>query len=95
MDPRHGTVVVVARNGAKYTGLIRNEDNFSLQMQTADGNFHLFDKSNVKSIEHSPRSIMPGDYESQLGDKGLNDLISYLIKAASTQTVNAENDEDK
>jgi hypothetical protein len=35
----------------KYSGRVRNEDNFSLQLQTLDGAFHLFMKSELRSFE--------------------------------------------
>ncbi|MBV9267120.1 MAG: c-type cytochrome [Acidobacteriaceae bacterium] len=82
LDPRHGAVVVTSRDGTKYTGMIRNEDNFSLQMQTDDGAFHFFDKSAVARIEHSARSLMPADYESKLGKQGVDDVIVFLLKAS-------------
>ena len=37
VDPRHGIVSVLTRSAKKYCGAVRNEDNFTLQMQTADG----------------------------------------------------------
>ncbi|HZS55443.1 MAG TPA: c-type cytochrome [Bryobacteraceae bacterium] len=84
-DPRRGTVVVTTRGGVEYKGVLRNEDNFSLQMQTADGSFHFLYKSEVARIKYDAPSIMPANYESQLGDKGVNDLVVYLVDAATSQ----------
>jgi putative heme-binding domain-containing protein len=95
VDPRHGTVIVVTRGGAKYTGVIRNEDNFSLQMQTADGNFHFFEKSAIARIERPTQSLMPSDYESKLGAKDLDDVIAYLVKSSATAPAAAPKDEDE
>jgi cytochrome c oxidase cbb3-type subunit 3 len=81
LDARHGTVAVLTRSGTKYRGIVRNEDNFSLQMQTADGTFHLFDKSGLVRIEHESRSLMPSDYGSKLTRSDLDDLISFLSQA--------------
>jgi hypothetical protein len=83
LDPRHGTVVVVTKTGETFTGVLRNEDNFSLQMQTADGSFHFFDKADLARVEHPAKSLMPSQYESKLGSKNLDDLISYLMKSAA------------
>ncbi len=80
LEPQKGTVVVTTRAGRKYSGLARNEDNFSLQMQTADGSFHLFDKSDLAQIVHQTRSMMPSDYGSRLSKADLDDLVGYLIK---------------
>lgn len=80
IDPRNATVVAVTRTGKTYTGVVRNEDNFSLQMQTADGSFHLFDKSELARIKHQAKSMMPSEYGSRLSKADLDDLVSYLTK---------------
>jgi cytochrome c oxidase cbb3-type subunit III len=79
LDPRKRTVVVTTAGGQTLTGIARNEDNFSLQLQTADGTFHLFAKSKLKSVEYQPRSLMPDDYGSKLSHQELDDLVSYLV----------------
>ena len=84
-DPRKQTVVVVARDGKKYIGIARNEDNFSIQLQTPDGVLHLFEKSDITSFHYQPRSFMPGVYGSTLSGRELDDLISYLIRTAQNQ----------
>ncbi len=78
LDPRHGAVTVTTRGGRKYTGVIRNEDNFSLQMQTEDGLLYLFDKSRVSRVEHWTRSIMPSTFGSLLNRQELDDLVAFL-----------------
>ncbi len=75
---RRGTITVVTQAGKKYRGIIRNEDNFSLQMQTPDGNFHLFEKTQLTSIDHESRSFMPADYGSKLSSADLENLIKFL-----------------
>ena len=70
-------VTAVTAQGERYEGLVRNEDNFSLQLQSLDGGFHFLSKSRLKSMERSP-SIMPADYLSRLSAAELDDLVSYL-----------------
>ena len=82
LDPRKRPVVVTIANGQILTGLARNEDNFSLQLQTTDGTFHLLNKSEVQKIEYQPRSLMPDDYGSRLSSTELDDLVSYLVSIA-------------
>jgi putative heme-binding domain-containing protein len=72
--------------GQRYEGIIRNEDNFSLQLQSTDGAFHFISKSDLKTIDRAQGSMMPSDYGSKLSDAQLNDLISYLLKAAEVST---------
>ena len=83
---RGKAVLVTANDGAQFEGIVRNEDNFSLQLQTRDGAFHFFDKSGVRHIEHQPQPIMPTDYASRLSAKELDDLVSYLIQLGQSTT---------
>ena len=77
------TATVTTRAGKKYVGRVRNEDNFSLQMQDLDGVFHFFDKSEIQGVEYSSQSLMPSNYGSMLSSEELNDLISYMISVAN------------
>jgi cytochrome c oxidase cbb3-type subunit 3 len=82
LDPRSRTVLVTTREGRQFTGIARNEDNFSLQLQSLDGTFHLFAKSDLEHLEYQPKSLMPSNYGSLLSASELNDLVSYLIRTA-------------
>lgn len=75
-------VSVATRGGEKFTGLARNEDNFSLQVQTPDGSFHLLMKSELGSLEYVQQSLMPSDYGQRLTADELNDLISFIEATA-------------
>jgi cytochrome c oxidase cbb3-type subunit 3 len=77
-----GTVTIATRSGQTLTGVLRNEDNFSLQLQSLDGTFHLLMKSDVASIKRDLNSLMPADYGSTLSASELNDLVSFLISLA-------------
>jgi cytochrome c oxidase cbb3-type subunit III len=76
-----GTMVVTTRDGRTFTGIVRNEDNFSIQLQTADGEFHLFVKSELQGFARTADSLMPTDYGSTLTAGELNDLVSFLMLA--------------
>lgn len=76
-------VMVTTKTGRQFSGLIRNQDDFSLQLQTPDGAFHLFMKSGVASIRRERRSLMPSDYGSKLTAQQLDDLVSFLVKTAA------------
>jgi cytochrome c oxidase cbb3-type subunit III len=83
--------VVTTRDKQTYSGVIRNEDNFSLQLQTPDGAFHLFLKSDLASFSRQPSSLMPADYGSALSQKEMNDLISFLISVRGQPDPAAKN----
>lgn len=71
-------VRAVTTHGDEYKGMVRNEDNFSLQLQLIDGTFRFFPKTELKSLQPAP-SIMSADYSSSLSEVELNDLVSYLL----------------
>jgi cytochrome c oxidase cbb3-type subunit III len=77
--PDKRALIVTAEDGTIHTGVVRNEDNFTLQLQTPDGAFHFFNKSEVKNIERKPGSLMPPDYGTRFSSQELNDLVSYLM----------------
>jgi putative heme-binding domain-containing protein len=81
--PRARTMVVSTRDGSRLSGFARNEDNFSVQLQTLDGKFHFLDKSTVISMDHSP-AASTGDAEKKLSKSELDALISYLVRVAQT-----------
>lgn len=71
-------VSAVTTNGDEYKGIVRNQDNFSLQLQLIDGTFRFLPKTDLKSLQPAP-SIMPADYSSRLTEVELNDIASYLL----------------
>ncbi len=75
-------MIVKTRDGQEYSGVVRNEDNFSLQLLSLDGDFQLFQKSELASFSRQPDSLMPADYATTLNRDELNDLISFLMFAA-------------
>lgn len=87
LDPRRGMVAVILSDSTMLSGLARNEDNFSLQLQTSDGKFHFLDKSEIQSLTYTGQSPMPSDYVTTLSPAELNDLVSYLIRSAKSTNV--------
>lgn len=85
-----GTVTVATRSGQTLTGVLRNEDNFSLQLQSLDGAFHLLMKSDAASISRDLNSLMPADYASTLSAGELNDLVSFLMSVAQQDKSSAD-----
>lgn len=87
-------VTVVTSDGKAYTGFVRSGDNFSFVLQSGDGVFRLFARSNVLRVEYSGHSSMPRDYATRLSSKELDDLISYLSKTGLTEKKIAKDDDE-
>ena len=73
---------VVARNGRKFSGMIRNEDNASLQLQGEDGQFYLLMKSSLVSVQRKAGDPMPVNYAQRLSTTELDDLVAYMVREA-------------
>jgi cytochrome c oxidase cbb3-type subunit 3 len=79
---RQETATVVGRDGRKFSGMIRNEDNVSLQLQDGDGRFYLLMKSSLVSVQRKAEDPMPLDYGRQLSGAELDDLVAYILHEA-------------
>ncbi len=75
-------VTVTLHNGEKYAGRVRDEDNFSMQLQSLDGSFFFLSKSEIDKLQTDSQPLMPSDYGIRLNTRELNDVISFLIRAA-------------
>jgi cytochrome c oxidase cbb3-type subunit 3 len=76
-----------ARDGRKFSGMIRNEDNASLQLQDADGRFYLLMKASLVSVQRKTAEPMPVDYGQRLNTTELDDLVGYILREARAPDV--------
>ena len=92
------SAVLTTGGGEQLEGLIRNEDNFSVQLQARDGSFHFFQKSEIQKLEHLDTSLMPTNYGARLSAGELNDLVSWLMsvapEASKTRTTHKKKEDD-
>jgi cytochrome c oxidase cbb3-type subunit III len=80
VDDRLSTATL--RDGQKFSGVLRNEDNFSVQLQTLDGAFQLLTKAELQSLVRSSEPLMPSNYGSTLSPNEIDELISFLVASA-------------
>lgn len=88
--PSSRVVSVTTQAGKKITGALRNEDNFNLELQTEDGRYHFFARSDLKEVRYTEHSLMPRDYGSRLTAKELNDIASFLVVASRSPRAGEE-----
>ena len=72
-------VEVRTRDGKRYSGVLRNEDNFSLQLQTEDGAFLLLSKGDVEQVSRADGSVHR-DLGNRLSAADIRDVMSYLVR---------------
>jgi cytochrome c oxidase cbb3-type subunit III len=82
--PESRVVEVRTKSGEKLTGVVRNEDNFDMVLQTEDGRFHFLARSGLADVHTTDHSLMPEDYGARLTPAELNNIVSFLIVAGRT-----------
>ena len=75
-DP-YRTVRVVGRDGARFEGVLMNEDGYTLHMMDRQENIHSFLKPDLAQIERPSQSLMPA-YRGVFNPQELDDLLAYL-----------------
>jgi cytochrome c oxidase cbb3-type subunit 3 len=77
------TVKVETADGQKLTGVVLNEDHFTVQMMDLREQLHLFEKDKLRSYEKSRESLMPAYDQKMLGDKDLQDVLAFLLSVGA------------
>lgn len=86
--PSSQVVVITTNTGQKITGVLRNEDAFTIELQMQDGRFHSLARNSVSDVRYTGHSLMPRDYGKQLTSRELNSIVSFLIAESRSQTPN-------
>jgi cytochrome c oxidase cbb3-type subunit 3 len=73
-------VRVTLADGKVLSGVLRNEDSFSLQVFGTDNQLHLLDRSKLKEVYYEPKSLMPTDYDKRLTPAEFQDLMAFLTR---------------
>jgi cytochrome c oxidase cbb3-type subunit III len=77
---------VIMKNGQKISGLVKDEDNFSIQMLSEKGALVSIEKSDTAKIDRAATPLMPSDYGTRLTPSDLQDLVAYLASQAGSAT---------
>jgi putative heme-binding domain-containing protein len=73
-------VRVTTSDGKVISGILKNEDSFSLQVLGKDDlNIHRFRRKDVK-VFYDPQSLMPHDWDKRLSPTEFQDLIAFLTR---------------
>lgn len=78
-------VHLVTRDGRTLDGTRVAEDSFRIVIEDAKGNFHSFDKPDLRELKEEPgKSLMPS-FKGKLSDTQINDLVAYLATLKEAQ----------
>ena len=79
-------VRLVMKQGRVITGLLKNEDNFSVQILKPDGGFALMAREMVGEMLIEPATLMPEGFDKKLDEKQLQNLLAYLDRQRTPAT---------
>jgi cytochrome c oxidase cbb3-type subunit III len=79
---RKGLAKATTKDGRQISGLVRNEDNPSVQLQARDGTFYSLEKSDLSELVFDSDPLMPDNYASKLNKSELDQLVGYLLSVA-------------
>jgi cytochrome c oxidase cbb3-type subunit III len=77
-------VRVVTRDGRRTTGVVVNEDTFSIQFRDAGGTLHSYFKEELVELATDRKTTMPG-FRERLEPSALDDLVAYLVSLEGTR----------
>ena len=87
-------VHVVTKDGQAIDGLMRNQDAWSVQFVTMDGQLRSLDRADLASVTVKSDSSMPTDYDKPLTADEFRDLMAFLthqgVKATATASSGRE-----
>lgn len=75
-------VEVVTTDGRRLSGIVKNENNFSLQLLDSHGQLQLFTRDELREVRSKPSSLMPANYDKTLSPEELQDLLAFLSRQA-------------
>ena len=73
-------VRIKTKSGDTVEGIIKNENNFSMQVIDRQYHLHLLERDELTDVEYGTRSLMPNDYGTRLTAEELQDLLAFLSR---------------
>ena len=79
-------VEIVMADGTHVSGVVKNEDNFSLQVLDNREHIRLLRRADLREVRYRKQSLMPADYDKTLSAAELQDLLAFLSRQARDKT---------
>ena len=83
-------VDVALQDGSKLQGLLKNEDTFSVVVQTLGGDYRLLDRRQIRTITNSARTLTPANVAQRLSADQRADLLAFLSQRKKRAVVSVD-----
>ncbi|MEW5977405.1 MAG: c-type cytochrome [Acidobacteriota bacterium] len=77
IEPGFQHVSATLKNGKRLTGVVKNQSNYSIQIQDQGGRFHSLKKRDLRELVFHRRSLMP---KPSLSDDQIQNLLAFLSR---------------
>jgi putative heme-binding domain-containing protein len=81
---------IVLKNGKAIDGVLKNRNNYSLQVLDGRGELHLLLMTGVREMTVAKTSAMPSNYKARLSGAEIDGLVAYLARQTA-RPMRAEN----
>src|SRR5262249_32054072 len=71
---------ILTAEGTTLSGVVKNENNASVQFLETNGGLHLFTRDELREITYPEHSLMPGDYGKRLDPTQMQNLLVFLSR---------------
>jgi putative heme-binding domain-containing protein len=75
-------VTVTLNSGARFRGIVKNENPFSLQILGFDQQLHLIERSQAARIDYDTKPLMPTAIDKTMPAQDFQDLLAFLARQA-------------
>ena len=73
-------VRIRTKSGETVSGVIKKENNFSMQVMDRQYRLHLLNRDELRDVDYSTKSLMPNDYGKRLTPGELQDVLRFLSR---------------
>lgn len=84
-----GSVTVYMKAGSTYTGVVKDDSTYSMQLMAYDGHLHLIDKSQVATVDRKQKNLHDAA-ERGLDANALQDLVAFLSQQVVRPNLDGE-----
>jgi cytochrome c oxidase cbb3-type subunit III len=77
ISPEYAAASIVTKDGKHVTGIVLNQDDYTLQIRDTTENLQSLNRSDLRELRFSEDSLMPA-YGAALSEQELDDLVAYL-----------------
>jgi putative heme-binding domain-containing protein len=87
IHPDFRAVTVVTRDGRQIQGVAKSYTNYSVGILDAKGELHMLPTEDLKKIDFSSASLMPGDYARRLTPLEVENLLAFLSRQSMADRI--------